>query len=157
MYENEVNSLKAKLSISLQNSPRERQAQLIANSIVAAKRKANPDISKDKDKEKKVRANALRDARELTNAKRHYITITDKEWKAIQSGAVSDSMLSSIIRFTKPEDITKRVAPKRTYSNMSSATLSRARSWLNSGYTMAEVADNLGVSTTTLSKALKGE
>ncbi len=156
-YSNEVNSLKAKLSISLKNSPRERQAQLIANSILAAKRKADPTISKDRDKEKKVRANAINDARHMTKANRNYIDISDKEWKAIQSGAISENMLSSILRFTKPEELAKRATPKRTYTSMSPATISRARSWLNSGYTLAEVADNLGISTSTLSKALKGE
>ena len=156
-YEKEVNSLRAKLSVSLKNSPYERQAQLIANSIVSAKRRSNPEISKDKDKEKKVRANALNDARNLTKAHRTYIDITDREWKAIQSGAISDSMLQSILRFTKPEDLAKRATPRRNSTNMSSATLSRARSWLDAGYTLADVADNLGVSVTTLSKALKGE
>ena len=156
-FENEVMSLKAKLSNSLRNAPRERQAQLIANSMVAAKKKANPEISKDKDKLKKVKSKALLDARQLTKAERQYIKITDREWQAIQSGAISDSMLTSILRYTKPEEINKRVLPHRTYANMSSATLTRARSWLNAGYTLADVADNLGVSTSTLSKALKGE
>lgn len=156
-YAEEVTSLKAKLSNSLRNSPRERQAQLIANSIISAKKKANPEINQDKDKLKKLRANALNDARNLTDAKRQYIKVTDKEWKAIQSGAISDSMLTSILRYMKPEDRNKLAMPHRTASNMSTATLARARAWLDAGHTMADVADNLGVSTSTLSKALKGE
>lgn len=161
-YEEEVKSLNAKLQICLKTAPIERQAQLIANSIVAAKKRADPTISKDKDKLKKVRANAINDARDLTapdrkKKKRPNISISDKEWKAIQSGAISDNMLTQIIRFSKPEELAKRAMPKRTYKSISPATLSRARSWLNSGYTLSEVADNLGISTTTLSKALKGE
>ena len=38
-YKNEVNSLTANLNIALKNAPRERKAQLIANTIVAAKKK----------------------------------------------------------------------------------------------------------------------
>ena len=155
-YEKEVKSLTAKLNVSQKNAPLERQATLIGNQIVSLKRKANPSISKDKDKEKKVRAKAISDAREVTKAKRRTFTITDNEWKAIQSGAVSANTIKGILRYTKPEDITKRVMPKRTYATMSPATISRARSWLTAGFTMAEVADNLGVSPSTLSKALKG-
>lgn len=45
-YQVEVDSLMSKLNVALKNAPRERQAQTMANSIVAAKKKDNPDMTK---------------------------------------------------------------------------------------------------------------
>ena len=44
-YQGEVKSLMAKLNVALSNAPRERQAQVMANASVAAKRKENPDMN----------------------------------------------------------------------------------------------------------------
>ena len=44
-YQNEVDSLNAKLNVALKNAPRERQAQVIANATVTAKKQANPDMT----------------------------------------------------------------------------------------------------------------
>ena len=44
-YQNEVYSLNAKLNVALKNAPRERQAQVIANATVTAKKQANPDMT----------------------------------------------------------------------------------------------------------------
>ena len=49
-YQKEAASLKAKVNVALKNAPRERQAQTLANAIVQAKVKDNPDMTK---KEKK--------------------------------------------------------------------------------------------------------
>lgn len=40
-YSEEVKSLEAKLNLALSNAPRERQAQVMANATVAAKKKDN--------------------------------------------------------------------------------------------------------------------
>lgn len=152
-YAKEVATLTAKLNVALKNSPKERQAQLVANKIVSAQKQANPGM--DKDKEKKLRANALNTARNRVDAKRHPISISDREWEAIQAGAITDNMLSSILRFTKPEDLVQRATPRERPSKLSSAALSRARVWLNAGFTQAQVAEELGVSTSALSNALK--
>ena len=154
-YEKEVKTLKAKLNVALKNAPLERQAQLVANKIVSAQLAANPDVKKDKDKVKKIRANAITTARNRVGASRHSIDISDREWEAIQAGAISDSMLSSILRYSKTEDVVKRATPRNTSSGLNSATIARAKTWLDAGFTQAEVADNLGISVSTLSKALK--
>ena len=44
-YQEEVDSLSAKLNVALMNAPRERQAQVIANAFVAAKKQDNPDMT----------------------------------------------------------------------------------------------------------------
>lgn len=45
-YQAEVDSLNAKLNVALKNAPRERQAQTMANAVVAAKKQDNPDMTK---------------------------------------------------------------------------------------------------------------
>ena len=47
IYQKEVDSLLAKLNTALMNAPRERRAQVVANSIVKAKIQSNPDLAKD--------------------------------------------------------------------------------------------------------------
>ena len=46
VYQAEVDSLSAKLNVALKNAPRERQAQVIANAVVTAKKQDNPDMKR---------------------------------------------------------------------------------------------------------------
>ena len=154
-YAPEVTSLFAKLRLAQENAPRERQAQLIANKIVSTKIQDNPELKNDKDALKKERARAINYAREKAKTNRYKIDITDREWEAIQAGAISDSRLSEILKYSDPDKIKKRATPKRSSSGLSSATLSRARSLLKYGYTQAEVAEEFGISVSTLEKALE--
>jgi len=68
-FADEVRELEANLNLALRNSPLERQAQIIANAILAQKKEANPGM--DKAEEKKVRARELMNARERTGAKKN--------------------------------------------------------------------------------------
>lgn len=151
-YKRERESLLSKLKLAQRNSPFERQAQVVAQKIVDLKVKENPDL--DKDDLKKVRSRALDTARTRVGAKRNPIDITDREWEAIQSGAISDSKLSEILRYANPDAIKQRATPKTT-KQLSAATLARARSWLNAGFTQAEVAEQLDISVSKLQNALK--
>ena len=106
------------------NKPIERQAQILANSVVARKRQANPNM--DADDIKKVKNQALAEARTRTGAKKQQIEITEKEWEAIQAGAVSPSKLSQILQNTDLDRI-KQLATPRTTVMMSPSKTSRAR------------------------------
>lgn len=152
VYENEVATLTAHLNTALMNKPIERQAQILANSVITRKRQANPNM--DPDDIKKVKNQALAEARTRTGAKKQQIEITDKEWAAIQAGAVSPSKLTQILQNTNLDRI-KQLATPRTTTLMSSTRTARAKTMLSAGYTQAEVAEALGVSTSTLSNALK--
>ena len=151
-YAPEVTSLKSKLNIALQNKPLERRAQLIANKVYKAKCQANPDL--DSDHKKKIKGQALESARYFTGAKKQQIVITDKEWKAIQSGAVTTNTLTQIID-NADQDRLKQLATPRASKELSSAKVARIAAMSNSGYTNAEIADQLGISTSTVSKYLK--
>ena len=152
VYDNEVATLTAHLNTALMNKPIERQAQILANSVVARKRQANPNM--DADDIKKVKNQALAEARTRTGAKKQQIEITEKEWEAIQAGAVSPSKLTQILQNTNLDRI-KQLATPRTSVMMSPSKTSRAKTMLAAGYTQAEIADALGVSTSTLANALK--
>lgn len=102
-YQAEVDSLMAKLNVALKNAPRERQAQTMANSIVAAKKKDNPDMTKAEIK--KANQQALTAARTAVGAKRTPIEITDREWEAIQAGAISENKLTQILNNTNIDTV----------------------------------------------------
>jgi transcriptional regulator len=150
-YAKEVASLDSKLNIALRNAPLERQAQLIANAAVSARRQANPDM--DPADLKKIKSQELEKARIRTNAKKNRIQLTDEEWNAIQAGAISNNKLTQILNNADLDQIKKLATPK-TEVLMSSSKKARAAAMLASGYTQAEVADHLGVSLTTLKKGL---
>jgi hypothetical protein len=150
-YKNEVSSLLLKLNKAQKNRPLERQSQLIANAIVQAKRDANPDM--DASDLKKIQGLALAEARARTGAGKQRIEITPQEWAAIQAGAVSTNTLSQILS-NADLDVVKELATPRTTVLMTSAKTARAQSMIALGYNQAEIADQLGVSLTTLKTIL---
>lgn len=152
VYAPEVESLNKKLTLAIMNKPYEREAQVYANSVIARKKLANPDM--DADELKKTRNQALAEARVRTGAKKTSVEFTDREWEAVQAGAISPSKLSQILQNADLDKV-KGLATPRTKLTMTSAKTDKARSMLASGYTISEVAESLGVSTSTLSNALQ--
>ena len=152
-YQNEVASLNAKLNTAAKNAPKERQAQVIANSVVKAKMQSNPDMTKDEIK--KASQLALNDARASVGAsgKETRITIDDKEWEAIQAGAISDNKLTQILRYSDVDELRKRATPKTT-TQLSTAKINKIKAMKSTGYTIAEIAESLGISTSAVSKYL---
>lgn len=153
-YSEEVKSLQAKLDIAASNAPRERRAQAIANSVVKAKIQENPGMSTKEIK--KASQLAIDDARASIGAsgKDTKINITQKEWDAIQAGAISDNKLSQILRYADSDKVREYATPKAT-TTLSTARINKMKSMQASGYTLAEIADALGISSSTVSKYLK--
>ena len=153
-YKAEVDSLNAKLNVALKNKPLERQAQLIANTTVSAKRQANPHM--ENDTLKKVKSQALEEARARTGANKARIEFTDREWEAVQSGAISNHKLEAILANADTEHV-KGLATPRVRTVMTSPVLAQAKRLLAAGHTQAEVADALGIATSTLHSAVSEE
>ena len=157
IYKKEVASLLSKLNLSRLNAPKEREAQRRANAEVLAKIRSNPNMKPGD--VKKLRQQALTKYRlqvgSISRRKRN-IDITDNEWNAIQSGAVSESILKKILDNTDVDKLRQRATPKNT-STLSSAKINRIKSLSNSNYTVGEIAKILGVSPSTVSKYLKGK
>ena len=157
IYKKEVASLLSKLNLSRLNAPKEREAQRRANAEVLSKIRSNPNMKPGD--VKKLRQQALTKYRlqvgSISRRKRN-IDITDNEWNAIQSGAVSESILKKILDNTDVDKLRQRATPKNT-STLSSAKINRIKSLSNSNYTVGEIAKILGVSPSTVSKYLKGK
>lgn len=152
VYRAEVGDLDAKLEIALLNAPRERQAQLAANSELNALKRANPGLKKKEIK--KLGQLALARARTRFGARRHPIDISAKEWQAIQAGAVSENKLTQILRFADIDQVRTYATP-RVSTALSSAKQAKISAMRASGYTTSEIAAALDVSTSTVTKYLK--
>lgn len=150
-YSKEVESLDAKLKVALMNAPKERQAQILAKQKVNSIKESNPDMTKSE--MKKVSQRALSEARVKTGAKRQVISITDKEWNAIQAGAISENRLYQIINNTDIDALRDRATP-RSRNVPSTAKVNKMKAMKESGYSAAEIADAVGCSTSTVHKYL---
>ena len=153
-YEAEVKSLDEKLKNSLKNAPRERQAQLMANAEVNAKKMSNPDMKPEEIK--KASQQALSKYRQSVGAKRENINITDKEWEAIQAGAISENKLTQILNHSDKDRLRELATPRAT-TTLSQAKINKIKLMNDSNYSLNEIAKSLGVSASTVSKYLKGE
>ena len=153
VYSQEVSALKTKLNKALLNAPRERQANIIANSVANAKKRKNPDMTKKELKKEKQRA--LEEARIKvgSNSKMSKIKITDKEWEAIQAGAITDNVLRSILDNTDTDALRKRATPRQS-TVLSPAKRNQIEA-MRGTYTIAQIADALGVSTSTVANNLR--
>ena len=158
-YSEEVRSLDEKLRVALMNAPRERQAQLRANAEVNAKvRRAKEEGRELKNDEiKKAGQQALSRSRADVNSvsrKDRSIKITDREWEAIQSGAISENVLKKILNNADIDELRQRATPRAT-TTLNQAKINRIKAYSASNYTLGEIAKKLGVSVSTVSKYLK--
>jgi hypothetical protein len=153
-YHSEVSRLNSALNLALKNKPLERQAQLLANAVVKAKRESNPEM--DADTLRKVKGQALTSARARVGAKKQEIDISPEEWRAIQAGAISSSKLRLILENSDVDKV-RTLATPRAATVVTPAKLALAKARLASGYTQAEIADSLGIPVSTLNSALHRE
>lgn len=80
--------------------------------------------------------------------------ITDKEWEAIQAGAISNNKLKKILDNSDPEILRQRSMPKDK-PTISAAMVNRMKTMRDSNFTLEEIATKLGVSKSTVSSYLK--
>lgn len=160
-YAKEVKSLDDKLDIALVNAPKERDAQRKADFYVDSeiknyKERTGKDISKGD--EKKMRQQAIvryRSQTKTLSRRERNIDITDKEWEAIQAGAISENKLNKILANADIDALRKRAMPKETRRVVTDGQIGRMQAMRNSNYTIAQIADALGISSSTVKKYLK--
>lgn len=152
LYSAEVESLDRKLKLSKLNAPRERQAQILANVVANAKMSANPSL--DKEHQMRIKQQALGAARAHYGASRPAIEINDREWEAIQAGAISHSRLNDILKYADMSTVRERATPRRSSRLLSTSDISRIKTLSNRGVTIAELAQEFGVSASTIQNAL---
>jgi len=161
VYKEERASLISKLNIAKKNAPLERQAQLIAS--VKAKARIDSNGITDRDDIKKIRQQELKRARDSVGTRPRNpgrdnslsIKISDREWEAIQAGAISDTTLREILKYTDTDAVRQRATPRSSSKAMTSTSVARAKQLIRNGYTQSEVAEALGVSVSTLNRSLE--
>lgn len=158
-YQAEFDSLTRKLAVAESNTPRERAAQRMTYVTVQKKQndaKEAGEVMKAKDV-KKASQQALTRYREEVGSiprKDRNIVITDNEWKAIQAGAISENTLKRILNNCDPDLLRQKAMPKATHE-LNQAKINRIKA-MSASYTIQQIADKLGISTSTVSKYLKG-
>ena len=157
IYQDEVISLMDKLNTALLNTPLERAAQRKANAEVISKKTANPDMKKSDIKKASQQAlSKYRTEVGSVSRKKRSIEITDREWEAIQAGAISENKLKQILNNADADKLRQRATPRAT-TTLSNAKVAKIKAMSSSNYSLTEIANALGVSTSTVSKYLKGE
>lgn len=145
-YASEVASLDAKYKAAIKARPIERKAQLLAAEIYKAKVESDPGMSK-KDK-KTWKGRSLVVARSRLGHTKPTIDITQKEWTAIELGAVTPTRLKGILRNADMDKVRQFATPRAAREGLSGGKKTRAIRLLDAGYTTAEVSQALGVPVT---------
>ena len=153
-YKEEVQELVAQLNNALRNAPKERQAQRIAHIRYDAALQKNTDL--DKEHMKKLRNRCLQVARECVGANKPKIVISDRQWEAIQAGAISHSQLTAILNNADSEQVKKLATPKDNHTSVTSTKASAIKAMARQGYTQAEIAERFGISTSTVNNVING-
>ena len=157
IYANEVSSLEVKLNDALKNTVRERTAVRLASAEIKSKREADPDM-KPGDVKKTSQRSLSKYRSEVGSVSRRdrAIKITDKEWEAIQAGAISENKLKKILNNSDPDTLRERAMPKAS-NTLSATQINRIKAMNNSNFTLNQIAEKMNLSPTTVSKYLKGE
>lgn len=152
VYEKEVSSIKAKLNEALKNKPLENKAQAIAGARLKILLDEHPDMTFEE--KKKHSGMLLAEARQRLGASKHRIKLTPKEWEAIQQGAISHTTFLQVLNNTDM-DVIKNYATPRDYTPKLSRTEINYAKALLKNMPQADVAQILGVSVSTLQRALE--
>jgi len=152
-----VDSILAKIQLIVQAKPHERRAITLANAIIDEAKAKDPNLKANKDKFKKFKGYALTTARMRVKAERPAVHLSEAEWLAIETGAVSSNVINTILLALSPQEIRERFMPK-TAAEIPNNVKQRAKQLLMSGdYTYNEIASILGISVSSVVRINKGE
>lgn len=143
-YAPEVKSLEAKLRAAKMNAPLERKALILANVAVKQYIYDNPSIKNDNGALKKLKGRTLNQKRLVTGAVKQRVKFTDREWEAVQAGAVHHTFLKELLRNADSKEV-KQLAMPREKQSLSPARASIIKQRLANGYTQKEIASMLDI------------
>lgn len=153
-YAEEVESLQRKLVEAEKNAPLERQALLLANVAIKQYLYDNPELKTDHGALKKLKGRTLNEKRAVTGANKKRVKFTDREWEAIQAGAVHDTFLQKLLKNAEDKDVKERAMP-RTGNTISPARRARVERYYNMGYSQEAIADMLDISVSSVQNIMK--
>lgn len=157
LYQAEVDSLMSRLNEAEKNTVRERQAARLTNAEVKAKKEAAEAAGKELSNKdiRKLNQQALTKYRQQVGSvsrRDRNLKISDREWEAIQAGAITENKLKRILANTDIDDLRQRATPRDTRA-ITVGQENRIKALSATGkYTIAEIADQLGLSTSTIKK-----
>jgi hypothetical protein len=138
-YAEEVASLEEKLRVAKANAPKERQAQILANSrIHAALADDDEGRYESGEAKRKLRGSALKQARIDVGAQKQRVTFTDREWEAIQKHALGETKVKQLLDNADSAEYTARALPRE--QKISPAKQNLIKSYYNAGYTYEQIA-----------------
>lgn len=158
LYSKEVEDLKAKLVVAEKNAPRERAAQRLASQKVKMEADARALVGNEmtEGEKRKLLAKEITPARRIVGAKKQRIIFTDREWEAIQKGAINKTTLNKLLNNADEDDYKKRATPKER-RGLSARKIALVKQMLaemdnpNSNLQMEDIAKYVGVSKSTIS------
>ena len=155
-YKAEVDDLMNQLNTALLNTTRERAAQRLAN--IEVEERISADNTLTKGDIKKLRQRSISKYRQevgsVSRSKRS-INISDKQWEAIQAGAISETKLKQILNNTDIDQLRQRATP-RSSTQLSQAKINKIKAMSASNYTLKQIADDMDLPTSTVYSYLKG-
>ena len=143
-YAEEVASLERKLIIAKKNAPLERQALILANVAVKQYLYDNPQLKNDHGALKKLKGRTLNEKRLVTGAIKQRVSFTDREWEAIQAGAVHDTFLKDLLRNAESKQV-KQLSMPRERKPISAARKNTIKNMLDRGYTQDRIAEMMDI------------
>ena len=156
IYAKEVSELETALNNALKNSVKERTATRFAASEINDRKKAQPDLKNDDIR--KLGQRSMSKYREMVGSatrKERNIKITDRQWEAIQAGAISENKLKQILANSDPDSLRQKAMPKKKLG-LTTAQIARIRAMNNSNFTINQIAEKMNISPSAVSKYLKG-
>lgn len=156
IFSDEVKSIEEKVKNAIMRAPINRQVTRTSDYIIQQKIKNNPQLY-DKSPEGKKALKKLRnqvEARQRAKyGQKEKFEITEKEWQAVQAGALRVTTLNNLLKYANNDQIIEFAMPKDSnHPSMTSGDIALAKAMLNSGHTLADVAAALNVSTSTITK-----
>ena len=160
-YAHEVAHLKSEYEKMKMNAPRERMATIYYNLKIKEAKENDPTLYDDKDKYKKMKARYLAEGRAKYGAKKGNISFTDREWEAINAGAVSPTLFSGLIANIDADNLRKMALPQKDGAKLTASEIKQIKALANrtkadgtKAYTTAEIARKFGISASTVSSTL---
>ena len=90
-------------------------------------------------------------ARNEVGAHRTPIEISESEWEAIQNGAISENMLSKILKYADIDKVRAYATPKER-KELSPFKIAKIQAMRDAGYDNSKIAEAVGVSISTILK-----
>lgn len=152
-YSKEVSSIMAKINEAMKRKPLERKVQAMADVKISLLMQEHPDF--DKQDRKKHRARIVRELRQRMGTQKTRPVLTESEWDAVKAGALTSTTINNLFSLMDVDVVREYATPKNYESKLSKSEIAYAKALVSrDAYTTADIADLLGVSVSTLNRAL---